>query len=158
MVFSGGLNTPTDRPSFAPAEAGRELFLSLFSPFSKQCFPRPTDRPASRGQKRVGPKKLGSSNRPTYLGPNLGGCSAASLNETATKRPLVDKTRRGIVSTPRAWSIHMRQSLSAHTPPRAVRISYRRDHEVALSNSRASLVSVSVVDGRKACALTLTQC
>ena len=40
----------------------------------------------------------------------------------------------------------MGHSLSARTPPRAVPISYRRDQEAARSNSRADLVSASVVE------------
>ena len=58
------------------------------------------------------------------------------------------KTKRGLVSTPRAWSIHMGHFTITRPPPGAMLLPRRRDQAVARSNSRESLVSVSVVDGR----------
>ena len=74
------------------------------------------------------------------------------FHEWFTQKPdktlVREKRKPGRVSTPRAWSIDMRHSSAARTPPRAVPPSNRRDHEAARSNSRAALVSASVVDGR----------
>ena len=81
-----------------------------------------------------------------------GGSGAGLIHEWCGQKPhktfTREKTQPGIVSTPRAWSIHMGQCSGTRPLPGAVSPSNRRDQAVARSNSRASLVPASVGDGR----------